>query len=587
MRKGVIACSMPILVLVIVAGCGPPQPSVRPGAASNNRAGTISQQVTAPYASGETQTNPALSQAAQPPSSTPADFLIFGNSGEPDSLDALDTFSGQALAITEQIEEPLVGRRAGSVGIMPLLALSWTTNADHTVWTFALRRDVLFHDGTPFDADAVVFNFHRMAEPDFTFGYRAQGKTYPGFVDVFGGPAGTTDTAWKGIEKIDEGTVAIKLKRPFPFLPEVLSAPYFAMSSPAAVKQAGALYGSPQYGAVGTGAFTFESWTPGENIVLLRNERYWGEPARMPGVIVRFIPDAAARLLELRAGAIDFATNLPADARDLLQQDPGLALVPVEPFNVAYLAMNVRDKPFDQPKVRRAIAHAINKQELLTAFYGGVGSVADTFLPQSLAWARPDNLERYSYDPPKARALLAEAGYPDGFKTMVLTDGRQVPLEFWYMPISRPYFSAPKAIAETFAAQLADVGIGVELKTEEWGAYLDNVEAGKKHGLWMLGWTGDYADPNNFLYVFFGPKARFQQGYHNQQLVDLLVQAGAATTQEERTRLFKTAGSLIHQDLPRIPIVHAPPVYGAKRALQGWQPAPFGTEPWKTVFIAK
>jgi peptide/nickel transport system substrate-binding protein len=105
--------------------------------------------------------------------------------------------------------------------------------------------------------------------------------------------------------------------------------------------------------------------------------------------------------------------------------------------------------------------------------------------------------------------------------------------------------------------------------------------------MWMLGWTGDYTDPNNFLYVFFGPSAATQQGYANQQLIDLLLQAGQATSREQATGLFKNAGEIINQEVPRIPVVHAPPVYGAKEALQGWNPSRFGSEPWKTIFIEK
>jgi peptide/nickel transport system substrate-binding protein len=234
------------------------------------------------------------------------------------------------------------------------------------------------------------------------------------------------------------------------------------------------------------------------------------------------------------------------------------------------------------------MAYALNKQEILDGFYGSVGTVATDFLPDSLAWARPPAEGQFpAFDAEKAKSLLAEAGYPNGFSTMVLTDGKEVPLEFWYMPVSRPYFGTPKPIAEAFAAQLADIGIKVELKTEDWGAYLDNVDAGKKHGMWMLGWTGDYSDPNNFLFTFFGPNAKDEQGYENKQVIDLLSKAGAATSQDEAAKLFSQAGGLIAQDAARIPIVHAPPVYAAKKALEGWKPSPFGSEPWKDLTIAK
>jgi peptide/nickel transport system substrate-binding protein len=540
---------------------------------------------TSPEPSGSAEASPATGTTGQ--SGDTAQFLVYGNPGEPDLLDSMDTTSGQALVVTDQIQETLVGRAGAKVDIEPLLAEKWTANADSTEWTFNLRQGVKFHDGTDFNADAVVFNFQRMSDPNFEHSYRDQGKTYQVFSDIFGGFVGSETSVWKGIEKVDDATVKITLTRSFPLLPQVLSASYFGMSSPEAIKKDGAKYGTPDGSAVGTGAFKLESWTPGQNLILVRNDQYWGEKAKMPGAVVRFIADAPARLAELQAGSIDFSVNLPPDTRETLKTDANLQDVPVEPFNVAYIALNLNNKPLDNPKVRQAIAHAINKQEILDAFYGGVGQVATDFLPEGLAWARTDDQDPYAYDPEKAKALLAEAGYPDGFDTMTLSDGTESALEFWYMPVSRPYFPTPQPVAEAFASQLADIGIKVELKTEDWGAYLDNVDAGKKNGMWMLGWTGDYADPNNFLYVFFGPTAELKQGYKNQELISLLEKGGTAKSQEEAATLFKQAGQIVRQDVPTIPIVHAPPVYGAKKALQGWEPSPFGHEPWRNLSIEK
>ncbi len=575
-----------LLIPVLAACSGTPSGSSTtpvPGATAVPAATSVP----APTADGAAPTADTAPTADSSSSEDTSKFLVYGNSGEPNSVDSMDTDSGQALVVTQQISEPLLDRVTDPSTVSPQLAEKWEPNANSTEWTFTLRQGVKFHDGTDFNADAVVFNFQRMADPAFEFGYRDEGKTYPAFNSIFGGFADNPETLWGGIEKVDDYTVKFIMKQPFPLLPNVLSAAYFGISSPDAVKKAGAKYGTPEGGAVGTGPFTFESWRSGENIILVRNENYWGTKAKMPGAIVRFISDAPARLAELQAGSIDFTVNLPADAGPTIESDANLKIVPLEPFNVAYISMNFNNKPFDNPKVRQAIAHAINKQEILDGFYGGIGEVANDFLPPSMSWARPDQGPIYEYDPEKAKQLLAEAGYPDGFSTMVLTDGAEVPLEFWYMPVSRPYFSTPKPIAEAFAAQLAEVGIQVELKTEDWGAYLDNVDAGKKHGMWMLGWTGDYSDPNNFLYVFFGPIAKIQQGYDNPQLIELLQQAGSAPNQAASAALFKQAGEIIRNEVPRVPVVHAPPVQAAKKGVEGWKPSPFGSDPWTPISLQK
>lgn len=591
-RKRLVALVMMlVLVLPMLAACGG---EAVPATATTSQGSGATEPTAAPATSAPATTAPTDSAAA--PTEAPATtaptgsndkFLVFGGSGEPDSLDSMDTTAGTALIVTRQLQEALLGFKPGSLEVQPELATKWEPNADATEWTFTLREGVKFHDGTDFNADAVVFNFKRLFEPDFEFGFRAGGKQYNIVPDIFGGYAGDPQSAYKNVEAVDAKTVKFTLTRPVPLLPNYLAASYFGISSPEAVKAGKEKYGTPEFGGAGTGAFKFERWDAGQSITLVRNEDYWGEKAKMPGVVIRFIGEAPQRLAELEAGAVDFTINLTADSREKIGGNADLQVVDLVPFNIAYLSMNMNNKPFDDIKVRQAIAYAIDKQEILDTVYGGVGTVADDFLPDGLADYRPTTLEKYAYDPEKAKALLTEAGYPNGFSTMVLTDGKELPLELWYMPVSRPYYPDPKSVAELYAAQLSDVGIKVELKTEDWGVYLDNWDAGAKNGLVMLGWTGDYADPNNFLYTHFGPGNEKEAGYKNEKVWDTLNKAGGAASPEESIKLFQEAGTLINADLPRIPIVHAPPVLAAKKALTGWVPNPTGGESFAPISIQK
>lgn len=240
-------------------------------------------------------------------------FLVYGYSGEPSSLDAANS---NGVNITAQIEESLASFKPGTLELAPGLAESWTPNDDSTEWTFNLRPGVKFHDGTDLNADAVVFNFQRYADPAFEYGYRDQGNTFSIFPYIFGGFQGDPASLWGGVEKVDDATVKFTLTRPTPLFPNLIAASYFGISSPDAIKQAGAKYGTPEGGAVGTGPFKFSEWTPGQSLTLVRNDEYWGEKAKLPGVVVRFIADAPERLAELQAGSIDLTTDLtPARSR--------------------------------------------------------------------------------------------------------------------------------------------------------------------------------------------------------------------------------------------------------------------------------
>ncbi|MEO0852748.1 MAG: ABC transporter substrate-binding protein, partial [Cyanobacteria bacterium J06648_11] len=326
--------------------------------------------------------------------------------------------------------------------------------------------------------------------------------------------------------------------------------------------------------AVGTGPFVFEEWRSGDRITLSKFEDYWidGQPVS-DRVVFSFVEDPAARLAQLRAGALDFTVDLTPDQLPEIESDPNLEPVFRPSFNVGYLAFNPTYEPLASAEVRQALAQAINKAAIVDAFWGDLGQTDGHFVPASLENFTSDAVGDYEYDAEAAKAALADAGYPNGFD-----------LDLWYMPVSRPYFPNPKPIAEAFAAELSQIGIRVNLQTKDWGAYLEDRNTAPGFQSFMLGWTGDYGDPDNFLYAHFGPGATQDLGgYQNQDLFDLLNQARVASDAAEREAIYQQADEILFDEALRIPIVHSQPLLAQRSNVDGWVPSPMSNEPFNLV----
>jgi peptide/nickel transport system substrate-binding protein len=500
-----------------------------------------------------------------------AQTLVFGQSGLPVSMNAAT--DGNSLTVMYQVLENLVFVEPGGTELRPGLATAWESNEEGTVWTFTLREGVSFHDGTPFNAEAAKFNFDRWNDPEFAFGFRDEGVTYEAWSYIFGGFLGDEAAVLSEARVVDEYTLELVLARPMGFLPAALSSSYFGMHSPAAIQEAGADYGTPTVGAVGTGPFRFVEWVDGAQVTLERFEGYWGEAAGVERLVFRGIEDPTARLAELQAGSIDIAVNLSPDDRATIEGDPNLEVVTAESnLNVGYLAMHQANEPFDDPLVRRAVAHAIDWTELVAAFFGEDAAVATQFVPPGLI-GRDESLEPYAYDPERARELLAEAGYEGGFST-----------QLWYMPVSRPYFPAPEPIAAAMASYLADVGIQASLMTQDWGTYLDSYQTGA-FPMYMLGWSADFADPDNFLYTFFSAaQQQSDLGWNDPEVAQKLEAARQEPDEEARAQLYREVNRRVYEAVPSIPVAHNPVLNAVRVGVEGFMPSPLGsTVPFSTV----
>ncbi len=506
---------------------------------------------------------------------TPTDensTLIFGRGGDSVSLDPANVTDGESLIVTTNVFDTLINYAESTTDLIPGLATSWENSEDGLTWTFKLRDDVKFHDGTDFNADAVVFNFNRWMDPDNAY---HQGE-FPYYGYQFGGYKGDEGQVVKDVVAIDDYTVEFNLNFPQgPFLNNLAMAS-FGIASPAAIEKYGETFGEHP---VGTGPFVFEEWIRNDKVVLNKNPDYYqkGYPL-LDQLIIKSIPDNSSRFIALQSGEIDLMDGINPDDVTIANANDDLNVWLRPSNNVGYLAFNTEKEPFTDPKVRQALNMAVDKQALVDAFYNGLAEPAKNPIPPSL-WGYNDDIVDYEYNLDAAKQLLADAGYPDGFET-----------DLWYMPVARPYIPDGKKMAEAMQADFAKIGVTTNLRTEEWGTYLDLTGKGE-HSMAMLGWTGDNGDPDNFIYVLLDqdnariPDAGNIAFYKNQQLHDVLIEAQKASDVAVRTTLYEEAQVIIHEDAPWIPLVHSTPPIVGKSNITDYIPHPTGVDKFTKVYF--
>jgi peptide/nickel transport system substrate-binding protein len=472
---------------------------------------------------------------AKGPSPVRGGTLTWGRGGDSTSLDLAQATDGESIKAGIQVLENLVMFKKDTMDVEPQLATSWEVSKDGLTWTFKLRKGVKFHDGTPFNANAVKVSFDRVIDKGSPYNKFGNWK----YLQLGLGPI-------KQVNVIDDYTVSLTTEKPYAPLIANLALWLCPILSPAAIEKYKEEIGR---NPVGTGPFKFVKWVKDDQITLERNEEYWGRKAHLQRIILKSIPEVSARFMALQSGAIDIADDLDPDSIKMAKGNPNFRILERPSINVGYLAMNMKKPILANKLVRQAINHAIDKKTIVQTIFQGLAIPAKTPYAPSI-WAYNNKIVDYDFNVQKAKDLLAKAGHPNGFD-----------IELWAMPVSRAYMPEPVKTAELIQAYLAAVGINAKIVRHEWGVYLDKTSKGE-HDMCMMGWLGGNADPDTFMYGLLGadnakvPAANIAF-WENDEYNKLIKEAQQVFEKGKRTALYLKAQEIFHEEVPWVPLVHS------------------------------
>ena len=470
------------------------------------------------------------------------DALVVGIVGDPLSLDPHRATDLVSAAIVGNICEPLVRYSADGARAEPALATTWASR-DARRWTFTLREGVRFHDGTPFDADAVLANLASIARV----------RAFPGVA-----------------ERAGSHVVTITLDRPNAALLATLSQPFFAMQSPRELARGGGL-------PVGTGPFRLAA-VKDTGVNLEAHREYWRGAPRLARLVFPRIADERALVEGLLAGEVDVAPAVSHDRVQRLRARDDVVLQARTSGNIAFLSLNNERPPLDDRRVRQAIAHAVDRTALVARILGGHGEPARNPLPPAL-WGYGRSTPELVLDRTVARRLLKEAGHARGFSAALLV-----------ADAPRPYNPDPVRLARALAAALGEIGVAVRIdRAASWGAFLERATGGD-YDMAVMGWQADTPDPNDFLSVLLGSEfvgATNRSRYRSPGMDLLLKQGRRGDDQRERTASYLQAQALFRRDMPWVPLFHVSVFTVHRRSVRGLAIGPTGIprydRVWKTA----
>lgn len=463
--------------------------------------------------------------------------VIYAQAEDPKTLDPINTDIAEAVHVLTNVFDTLVVSDETTTDIVPSLAERWETSADGLVWTFYLRSGVKFHDGTDCDASAVKDSFERLIQ-----------KEHPLVFD----PVRPYQASFQIIEKVeakDPQTVVLTLSSPSAVLLANLAMFPASVVSPAALKKYGKDFAEHP---VGTGPFQFRKWDRDQRLVLSRFDGHWRGPAASENLIFVPVKENATRVQRLKRGEIHLADGLTPVEYDSLAQEKGIKIQEIPGLNVAYLSMQTQKAPLDDLRVREAIWHSIDKQQLIKVVYSDRAEPAVSMVPPPM-WGYNTELVDRPFDTEAAKKKLAEYAAEKGLTL-------PMKLQLSVMSQARPYMPDPKSMAGFMKDSLREVGIELEIVFRDVNQHFDALMKGE-HQIGLAGWNSDNSDPDNFLYSLLDSDNINDQGnnlsrYHSEAFDDLMKRGQKELDIAKRKEIYFAAQAQVFKDAPVVPLVH-------------------------------